>query len=213
MIIQLVALFPDHLNLNGDLANIRVLQKRLAWRGVTATVSLVDKNGTIPTDADFILLGHGSDAAWVDLAKDLERLRPKLINAFVSGVAGLAVASGYERLFDQNETPTIGLIQAKVLRTERTSRFVLATLDGQEALGYLNSDAQLEPLMRIKNVIGTLLHGPVLAKNAWLAELIIEAIFERREVSLPPVQAIEKADQVAGLISKVWELEEPLARE
>jgi CobQ-like glutamine amidotransferase family enzyme len=67
--------------------------------------------------------------------------------------------------------------------------------------------------MRIKNVIGTLLHGPVLAKNAWLAELIIEAIFERREVSLPPVQAIEKADQVAGLISKVWELEEPLARE
>jgi len=213
MIIQLVALFPDHLNLNGDLANIRVLQKRLAWRGVTATVSLVDKNGTIPTDADFILLGHGSDAAWVDLAKDLERLRPKLINAFVSGVAGLAVASGYERLFDQNETPTIGLIQAKVLRTERTSRFVLATLDGQEALGYLNSDAQLEPLMRIKNVIGTLLHGPVLAKNAWLAELIIEAIFERRKVSLPPVQAIEKADQVAGLISKVWELEEPLARE
>jgi CobQ-like glutamine amidotransferase family enzyme len=213
MIIQLVALFPDHLNLNGDLANIRVLQKRLAWRGVTATVSLVDKNGTIPTDADFILLGHGSEAAWVDLAKDLERLRPKLISAFESGVAGLAVASGYERLFDQNETPTIGLIQAKVLRTERTSRFVLATLDGQEALGYLNSDAQLEPLMRIKNVIGTLLHGPVLAKNAWLAELIIEAIFERREVSLPPVQAIEKADQVAGLISKVWELEEPLARE
>jgi CobQ-like glutamine amidotransferase family enzyme len=213
MIIQLVALFPDHLNLNGDLANIRVLQKRLAWRGVTATVSLVDKNGTIPTDADFILLGHGSEAAWVDLAKDLERLRPKLINAFESGVAGLAVASGYERLFDQNETPSIGLIQAKVLRTERTSRFVLATLDGQEALGYLNSDAQLEPLMRIKNVIGTLLHGPVLAKNAWLAELIIEAIFERREVSLPPVQAIEKADQVAGLISKVWELEEPLARE
>lgn len=213
MIIQLVALFPDHLNLNGDLANIRVLQKRLAWRGVTATVSLVDKNGTIPTDADFILLGHGSEAAWVDLAKDLERLRPKLINAFESGVAGLAVASGYERLFDQNETPSIGLIQAKVLRTERTSRFVLATLEGQEALGYLNSDAQLEPLMRIKNVIGTLLHGPVLAKNAWLAELIIEAIFERREVSLPPVQAIEKADQVAGLISKVWELEEPLARE
>jgi CobQ-like glutamine amidotransferase family enzyme len=213
MIIQLVALFPDHLNLNGDLANIRVLQKRLAWRGVTSTVSLVDKNGTIPSDADFILLGHGSEAAWVDLAKDLERLRPKLINAFESGVAGLAVASGYERLFDQNETPSIGLIQAKVLRTERTSRFVLATLDGQEALGYLNSDAQLEPLMRIKNVIGTLLHGPVLAKNAWLAELIIEAIFERREVSLPPVQAIEKADQVAGLISKVWELEEPLARE
>jgi CobQ-like glutamine amidotransferase family enzyme len=213
MIIQLVALFPDHLNLNGDLANIRVLQKRLAWRGVTATVSLVGKDGAIPTDADFILLGHGSEAAWVDLAKDLERLRPKLINAFESGVAGLAVASGYERLFDQNETPSIGLIQAKVLRTERTSRFVLATLEGQEALGYLNSDAQLEPLMRIKNVIGTLLHGPVLAKNAWLAELIIEAIFERREVSLPPVQAIEKADQVAGLISKVWELEEPLARE
>jgi len=59
LIVSLVALFPNHLNLNGDLANIKVLTERLAWRGVTAVVTLVEKGDPLPTEADFILLGHG----------------------------------------------------------------------------------------------------------------------------------------------------------
>ena len=213
MIVSLVALFPTHLNLNGDLGNIKVLEQRLAWRGVETKVTLVAKGDSLPADADFILIGHGSEAAWADLQDAVERLKPQLVNAFTAGTSGLAVASGYERLFDRGDQPSFGLQQERVSRVPRVSRFVIAELEGKEALGYVNSDADLIPLMRFRNLLGTLLHGPILAKNEWLAESIIEAIFKARDAALPEIRDKEKADQVADLISKIWELEEPLARE
>jgi len=213
MIISLVALFPNHLNLNGDLANIRVLQQRLAWRGVECVVTLVEKGDSIPKDTDFILIGHGSEAAWNDLEVAFGFIKTDLVNAFESGVSGLAVASGYERLYDLSPRASLALFPDPILRTERSSRFTLGELAGHQTLGYLNSDAKLPLLVQHQNLYGTLLHGPVLAKNEWLAESIIKSIFERRHAPLPEIRAKEKADQVAGLISKIWELEEPLARE
>lgn len=213
MIISLVALFPSHLNLNGDVANIRVLQQRLSWRGVESVVTFVNKGEQIPVGADFILIGHGSEAAWEDLAQDLIALKPDLIEAFEQGMPGLAVATGYERLFDLAPKACLALYAEPVLRTERISKFALADFGAHQALGYLNSDAKLPLVQKFENLFGTLLHGPVLAKNAWLAEIIIEAIFERRQTPLPEIRAKEKADRVADLVSKVWELEAPLARE
>jgi len=161
MIVSLVALYPSHLNLNGDLANIKILQQRLAWRGVTATVTNVEKGDGLPDSPDFILLGHGSEAAWADLDSDLARLKPQLLSTFENGVAGLAVASGYERLFQLESGFSLGLLPLKIQRQERLSRFVIADLEGNEALGYLNSDADIEPLMRINKLIGTLPVGRI----------------------------------------------------
>lgn len=211
--ISLVALFPNHLNLNGDLANIKVLQQRLAWRNVDCVVTFVDKGENVPAGADFILLGHGSEAAWADLQDDLHRITPELTKAFENGLPGLAVASGYERLFKLEDGVSLALDSRVVKRIERSSKFVIAELGENRALGYVNSDAELEPLIRLQNLFGTLLHGPVLAKNVWLAESIIRAIFDRRGETVPEILAKDKADQVAGFISKIWELEEPLARE
>ena len=211
--ILLVALYPNHLNLNGDLANIKVLQKRLSWRGVESQIVLVDKSQPMPPECDFVLIGHGSEAAWDDIEDDFAKVSASLIEQFQGGLPGLAVATGYERLAQLNlgQSPTKGTTSAD--RRERVSRFALAGLDGRDALGYINSDSALEPIVRHGNLVGTLLHGPVLAKNEWLAETLIQAIFNRRGEQLPAIQAKEKADQVADLITKVWELEEPLARE
>ena len=213
MIVSLVALFPNHLNLNGDLANIRVLQQQLAWRGVESSVSLVEKGDAIPKGADFILLGHGSEAAWNDLEQDLRSMKTELVDSFEHGMPGLAVASGFERLYDLTPRASLSLFPQPVLRTARSSRFALAELGGNQALGYLNSDAELPLLMKFQNLYATLLHGPILAKNQWLVDSIMESIFERRLTSMPEIRAKEKADQVADLISKIWELEEPLTRE
>ncbi len=213
MTVSLVALFPNHLNLNGDLANIRVLQQQLAWRGVESSVSFVEKGNSIPKGADFLLLGHGSEAAWNDLERDLRSIKTELVEAFEQGMPGLAVASGFERLYDLTPRASLNLLREPVLRTERSSRFALAELGGNQALGYLNSDAQLPLLTKIHNLYGTLLHGPILAKNQWLVDSILKSIFERRLTPLPEIRAKEKADQVADLISKIWDLEEPLTRE
>ena len=110
MIVSLVALFPNHLNLNGDLANIRVLQQQLAWRGVESSVSFVEKGNSIPKGADFILIGHGSEAAWNDLERDLSSIKTELVAAFEQGMPGLAVASGYERLYDLTPRASLSLL-------------------------------------------------------------------------------------------------------
>ena len=42
-VIRLASLYPKHLNLNGDLANISILQKRLEWFGIKSEVSSLEK--------------------------------------------------------------------------------------------------------------------------------------------------------------------------
>lgn len=211
--ISIVVMYPSHLNLNGDLANAKVLKQRLSWRGVDSTITYVEKGDKLPDRPDFILLGHGSEAAWDDISAHLESHFDELLDFFESGVPGLVVASGYERMRDL----AIGTSLARAFGPEgkiaRVSKFALAELDGKQALGYINSTAALAPLVRYQNLFATLLHGPVLAKNEWLAEQVIESIFERRGQVVPEIQAREKADRVADLIAKVWELEETLARE
>jgi CobQ-like glutamine amidotransferase family enzyme len=211
--ISLVALYPNHLNLNGDLANIKVLQRRLLWRGVDSSVSMIEKGDSLPDKPDFILIGHGSDAAWNDISTDLEKRFDKLNAFFNSGVAGLAVATGYEKLGELAKGSPLGLAIGADLKIERVSKFSVVELECKQALGYINSDSGLKPLTRYRNLLATLLHGPIFAKNEWLAEAAIASIFERRGEAVPAIQAKEKADQVADLIAKIWELEEPLAGE
>jgi hypothetical protein len=67
MSIKLVSLFPGHLNLNGDQANLKVIQMRLKWFGYQSSVVAVNVGDQIPADAHLIFLGHGSMAAWNDI--------------------------------------------------------------------------------------------------------------------------------------------------
>ncbi|NBR61305.1 MAG: hypothetical protein EBT86_06590, partial [Actinobacteria bacterium] len=72
--IKLATVYPEHLNLNGDQANILVLQRRLQLRGVESEVIAVNDNDDL-TNYEFIFLGHGSLAAW----SHIDAKRPDLI--------------------------------------------------------------------------------------------------------------------------------------
>ena len=86
------------------------------------------------------------------------------------------------------------------------SRRVLAGFENHGGRTYLGPEA--EPLGRVlhgfgnnggdeyegvrrRNMIGTYLHGPLLPKNAWLADLLIKLALARRDVSSPPLQPLE----------------------
>ena len=152
-VIRLAALYPNHLNLNGDLANLAVLQKRLEWYGVEAEVVYVEKSTDL-TKFDVVLLGHGSRDAWVQLENIDPELIPSVAALVLSGTKVMAVSSGYEMLIETLE----GLV---VKHSERVSEF--RNHDG--IVGYVNSEAELEPIRWIQNSLFTLLHGPVFAKN------------------------------------------------
>ncbi len=162
--IRLAALYPNHLNLNGDLANLLVLQKRLEWYGLEADVVYVEK----PTDLtkfDVVLLGHGSRDAWSQLEDIDPELIPSVALLVSAGKKVMTVSSGYELLIEAID----GLV---VKHSERVSEF----RSHEEIVGYVNSEAELEPIRWISGSLFTLFHGPVFAKNPDLADKFLGSL-------------------------------------
>ena len=75
--------------------------------------------------------------------------------------------------------------------------------DGAEPLGRVvrghgnNGEDGLEGVRRL-NMIGTYLHGPLLPKNAWLADRLIQLALARRHGSEPELEPLDDALEVAA---------------
>ena len=162
--IRLAALYPNHLNLNGDLANLLVLQKRLEWYGLEADVVYVEKTTDL-TKFDVVLLGHGSRDAWAQLEDIDPELIPSVASLVAAGKKVMAVSSGYELLIEALD----GLV---VKHSERVSEF----RSHEDIVGYVNSEAELEPIRWINDSLFTLFHGPVFAKNPDLADKFLGSL-------------------------------------
>ena len=161
-VIKLAALFPNHLNLNGDLGNLLVIQKRLQWSGVAAEIVPVTSKASL-SEFDFVIAGHGSKAAWADVIRLDPFFVKNLVSFIESGNTALLVASAYDLMSE-----ALTGLQSEL--KEHRSEFV-KTEDG--IVGYLNSDSSNKELQWHKNALLTLLHGPVLAKNPALADELI----------------------------------------
>ena len=186
-VIRLAALYPNHLNLNGDLANLAVLKKRLDWHGVEAEVVYVKKSTDL-TKFDVVLLGHGSRDAWAQLEDMNPELIPSVAALVLSGTKVMAVSSGYEILSEAIE----GVV---VKHSERVSEF--RNHDG--IVGYVNSEAELEPIRWIQNSLFTLFHGPVFAKNPDLADKFLGSLIEGLE---PKNEHFSKISELAEVSRK-----------
>jgi CobQ-like glutamine amidotransferase family enzyme len=207
MTLKFVSLFPEHLDLNGDQANLRVLIKRLAWQGLSAEIISVSKGQSIPSDAALIFLGHGSIAAWADIESELIQLVPEIKRLISNGVAFMAVATGHERAID------LGIFVGKVTKRNRVSKFEVAEIDGVEVLGYLNSATDAPVIQKQNLVLGTQLHGPLFAKNPDFADAYLAQIAGSKGLTLAGPDLNTNASLVAGIVKQVWELERELASE
>lgn len=158
--IRLATLFPADLDLNGDQANLLVLQKRLEYRGVNAEIT--ELKDTLNLDFDLVFLGHGSMAAWAEIDQENPDLASNLAKASANGTFVFAVNSGYLKL------ASVMGIQSTV--GNHRSQFVEVAGN----VGYLNSNVDIDLLNYSQNSLLTMLHGPVLVKNPELADKIIE---------------------------------------
>lgn len=159
--LKFAALYPNHLDLNGDHGNLLVLKKRLAWRGVTAEILPVTKPTNLES-FDFLLLGHGSKDAWAEVLHTDPELLVNLANLSRAGKSIMAISSGYEHLIEVLESKTVE-------HDEHVSEF--KQID--DVVGYVNSSAVLPELRTLGQTVLTLFHGPLLAKNPDLADQII----------------------------------------
>lgn len=207
--IRLGVLFPEHLNLNGDYGNLEVIARQLEWRGMANETVEVRSNAELTSGLDFLLIGHGSNAAWASIDDDFRGLLVTLKALMAAGLPGMSVSTGFEQMVRGSVFE--GLMLSTV--SSRISKFVVEQDDEGDVLGYLNTDVNLPIIHREFNFIGTMLHGPILAKNPALLEEVLLKISTHAARELAVIQASEKADLLADLVDKIWELERDLASE
>lgn len=97
--LRIVHMFPDLLNLYGDLGNVRVLERRCQWRGIPVeTVEVKHGQKVDLSTADIVFLGGGPDREQKLASEQLLRMKDDL-RAFVEadGVL-LAICGGYQIL-------------------------------------------------------------------------------------------------------------------
>lgn len=100
MELKIYHLYPDVLNLYGDVGNIRCLQQRLAWRGIESAVTALPLGEKASlSDADLIFIGGGRENEQLALLEDIHANKAESLRAAIEdGVTVLAVGGGYELL-------------------------------------------------------------------------------------------------------------------
>ncbi len=210
MKLRIAHLYPDLLNLYGDIGNITTIRKRCEWRDIQTQVDSVYGNKKITfTDYDLVFLGGGSDREQL-LVRDKLISMKKEISAYVeNGGVLVAVCGGYQLLgsYYKLEKETIqGLeildIQTEVGDTRLISNVVLENEQFGTIVGFENHGGRTNinnhtPLGKVlygngnngkdgyegvvyKNVIATYLHGSLLPKNPVLSDHIIKMMLEQR---------------------------------
>ena len=216
MTLTIVALLPGLQNTNGDAENAAVLAKRAEWAGLDARVVAVGAREELPKRIDALVLGSGSDSSLEVSRAALLTMHDELRTWGTEGVPILAVGTGWELLSWGIERPDgsgiegLGILPGRAVpsRGRVTGDLVVASPRFGALVGFENHardyiGAEGSPLGRVRagrgngrdssqegvvmgSVIGTHLHGPVLAKNPAFADQLLGLAAKRAGLDYTP---------------------------
>ena len=200
--IKIVHLYPKELSLYGDSGNILCIVKRLEERGYKTDVKNIGIGDTV-SDFDLMFIGGGQDKEMKIISRDLRKKGDMLRYAVNSGKTLLAICGGFQLLGEHYKTTdgdilhlssalpfyTVGGEKRMIGNIVFKTPFGTAAgfenhsgktyLNGLEPLGKVisgfgnNGEDETEGLL-FKNTFCTYAHGPVLPKNARLADEILK---------------------------------------
>lgn len=200
MTARFLALFPELTDVNGDAQNALVLARRAGWAGVDAEVQRLAVGDVAPDRPSAVVLGSTTDPVLPRLLAALQPLRDALAGWLADGVPLLAVGTGVEALGErialpEGELPGLGVVpgESSPLPARAAGDLVVRAEEG-DLVGYENHtrgflpDRGIAALgtvvrgvgdgagtdgLRHGSILGTRLHGPVLAKNPALADAFL----------------------------------------
>ena len=96
MELKFLILYPDLMNLNSDISNIKILKYRAEKRGIKVLVDeYQDENSNIDfKQYDLILLGHGSDINQKIVLEKLQKQKPKIVESLEKGTFYFLIGGG-----------------------------------------------------------------------------------------------------------------------
>jgi lipid II isoglutaminyl synthase (glutamine-hydrolysing) len=216
--VRIGLLLPDVLGTYSDRGNARVLAQRLRLRGMPAEVIHTSAGVAAPSSCDIYVLGGGEDAAQAYAVHWLLG-QPALLTALgtaqvLAVCAGMQVLGEWMQDSGGRRVAGVGIVDltTTVGRRRAVGEVVAdSTVSGIEQLtgfenhrGQTRLGADARPLGRVLSgtgngdgtdgvltgsVVGTYLHGPVLARNPTLADFVL-----RRATGqpLPPLEVPEE---------------------
>jgi hypothetical protein len=200
--VRIALLLPDVLGTYSDRGNARVLAQRVRLRGIPAEVTHVSSGTVAPTSCDIYVLGGGEDAAQAYAVQWLGG-QPALLTALQTAqvlvvCAGMQVLGEWMQDVRGRRVAGAGILDLTTStgRRRAVGEVVAEATDSniQTLTGFENHRGRTRlggdatPLGRVvsgtgngdgtdgvltSSVVGTYLHGPVLARNPTLADFIL----------------------------------------
>jgi len=227
MTLTIASIVPSLQNTNGDAENAAVLATRARWAGIEARIIAVESRDDLPGRVDVVVLGSGSDSSLERSRDVLLTMHDEFRRWGTEGVPVLSIGTGWELLswgIERAGAPDVqglGILPGRAVpRIGRvTGDLVVQSPRHGLLVGFENHardyvQAEASPLGRIRvgvgngrdsaqeglvmgAVIGTHLHGPVLAKNPAMADAILAVAAERSGGSYVPGPQATVADGYA----------------
>jgi len=201
--LRLVWLYPDLLSTYGDRGNLQVLAYRAIGRGIDVDIVEVTSDKHMPTEGDVYLIGGGEDGPQALAADRLRAdgglVRAVNRGAVVFSVCAGYQIMGATFMAKGEQHAGLGLLDIHSQRGDKRAvgelagevdpRLGLPTLTGFENHGgrtFIGPNAA--PLAKVTHgigndgstegawggrIMGTYLHGPALARNPLLADLLL----------------------------------------
>jgi CobQ-like glutamine amidotransferase family enzyme len=91
-------LYPDHMNIYGDMGNIITLKRRCEWRSIDVQISKISLGDRLPSTTDIYFMGGGQDDDQLKVFEDLKKKSDTLIKHIDKGVCFLGICGAYQLL-------------------------------------------------------------------------------------------------------------------
>ena len=168
MELKICHLYPDVLNLYGDVGNIICMKKRLEWRGIDVSVTGVKLGEVLDWEAfDLIFIGSGREDEQMALLADLhEHKAAALRSAARAGVCILAIGGGFELLGKSYENlkgekfDFAGVLDMSVKagRDRATGNYVFSVPGCGEVVAFENHSGRAYPAQDLEP-LGSIVRG------------------------------------------------------
>ena len=119
MKIKIAHVYPELLNLYGDMGNIASLKKRAQWRNIEVDVVEYNINDIIDFEnTDILFIGGGSDKEQLTLCNKLKEYTEEIKKYIENNGVIMAICSGFEILgkyykVNNKEVQALGLLEVE----------------------------------------------------------------------------------------------------
>ena len=198
--IKILHLYYDLLNLYGENANVRALNKRLEEQDIKVTIDFKSINeNIILNDYDFIYLGSGSDENLDIVKEDFEKYI-KDFRKYIDDKKFILATGNSLDLFSEvldfsSKKIDFRIVGEQVYRFNNIKELIIGFQNRDSVIYNVNEDnlfdvnvgTGYEPNITKEGIIknnfyGTYLLGPILIRNPYFLDYIVKLLLENKDI-------------------------------